>query len=160
MDNLATSDQDIAEISLLVAAISIIFLLSAILIPKIFVTKDIVFDPEKRLSLRNEYTKTIAQILGGVALLCSFGYTLIKDSDTRRQDLRLKASVQVKEAVGMLASENESVRSGAIVVLSKALYFEPSASDEAISIIEVHARNLRQSPNRLLKNTLPGAAWL
>ncbi|WP_395455767.1 pentapeptide repeat-containing protein [Azospirillum melinis] len=146
MEGFAIDGRDIAHIALVIIVVSVIFFLLSILIPRIFVTKDMVFDHEKRLSLRNEYTKTVAQIFGGIALLCSFGYTLLKDSDTRRQDLRLKASAQVREAVTMLSSDNESVRAGAIVVLSKALYFEPSAAGDVTSIIEVHARNLQQSP--------------
>jgi uncharacterized protein YjbI with pentapeptide repeats len=63
-------------------------------------------DPDKRATFKDSYTKTLAQMIGGAAVLATFAWTFIKDSQTLQQTSMQNANQQFIDAVKLMGERD------------------------------------------------------
>jgi hypothetical protein len=70
-------------------------------------------DREKAAELEDDYRKTVAQVLGGAALVVGFSWTFLKDQRTLEQSLHDSAGKQFAEVAKLLDSSKSAAPSRA-----------------------------------------------
>lgn len=71
-------------------------------------------DPDKLAIFKDSFTKTMAQIIAGMAVVATFSWTIIKDSRTLQQDAIRSANQQFVDAIKLMGSNEVDVRTGGI----------------------------------------------
>jgi hypothetical protein len=78
-------------------------------------------DADKLAAFKDSYTKTLAQIIGGVAVVATFSWTFIKDSRTLEQTATQNANQQFIDAVKLLSQSNSDYSNAAGIFSFKKL---------------------------------------
>jgi uncharacterized protein YjbI with pentapeptide repeats len=71
-------------------------------------------DADKLASFKDSFTKTLAQIIAGVAVTATFAWTFIKDSDTLRQTSLQAANQRFVDAAKLMGTTEVDTRSAGI----------------------------------------------
>jgi uncharacterized protein YjbI with pentapeptide repeats len=104
-------------------------------------------DPDKLAQFKVSYTSTLAQIIGGVAVVATFAWTFIKDSKTLQQTAAQSANQQYIDAVNLLdAAKAQDVNAAGMYSFKKLVdtypeYYTPT-HNTMMSFISTHQPDL------------------
>lgn len=120
--------------------LAVVFLLACYTIPQ-WLTRSYTFATVKeRVDAVDAYRKTLAQVLGGFALVVTFAWTVLKDSQTLDQGRLQLANQQFIEGAKLLKETNAGASAAGVHALSQVAItrpeFEPLVTNTLVSFIK------------------------
>jgi hypothetical protein len=88
-----------------------------------------------KATFRDSYTKTLAQVFGGAAVVLAFAWTIIKDSKTLEQSAVRAANQQFIEAAKLMADEKIEARAAGNYSYEKLVAAYPEYYDPVINTL-------------------------
>jgi len=119
-------------------------------------------DAAARATFRDSYTKTVAQVLGGAAVVLAFAWTVIKDSQSLERDsITLKQSAvqsanqQFIDAAKLMADSSIEARAAGNYAFEKLVLAYPNYYDSVVSTLLAFAWQHRPEHEQFDKGIRP-----
>jgi uncharacterized protein YjbI with pentapeptide repeats len=121
-------------------ALGAVFLIVCYTIPQQFAKIDIQTTPRDRADVEDAYRKTLAQALGGFALVVTFAWTFLKDGETLDQARQQLANQQFVEGAKLLKEDNIGTSAAGVHALGQVAItrpeFQSAVVDSLVSFIK------------------------
>jgi uncharacterized protein YjbI with pentapeptide repeats len=117
-----------------------VFVLACYTIPERLIQSYAFTTPKEKADAVDTYRKTLAQVLGGFALVVTFAWTVLKDSQTLDQGRLQLANQQFVEGAKLLKETNVGASAAGVHALGQVAIarpeFEPLVTDTLVSFIK------------------------
>ena len=128
---------------LLALSVAAIFVVICAWFPAYWTKRFKVIEPEKQAEVEDAYRRTVAQILGGAAIVLTFAWTWIKDRETLEQTRIQAANQQFGAAADLISKDDVDARTAGIylmenLVAARSEYYTPVVNTLK-AVIKTHA---------------------